>query len=153
MSAEFSGEGGKIRRGGGARLLVSGEAAGQSASALGPVQGPVRTCVGCRARASRSVLLRVVAVEGGDGQVVVPDPRHRLAGRGAWLHPDPACLDLAERRRVFPRALRRAGPFDLAALRAFVAAGRLPPPPGTSTPTVPEGNGSEADEHSMSAQR
>ncbi|HVN11932.1 MAG TPA: YlxR family protein [Kineosporiaceae bacterium] len=110
----------------------------------------MRTCVGCRVRASRAVLLRVVAVEGGDVPVAVPDPHHRLAGRGAWVHPDPSCLDLAERRRAFPRALRRGGPLDLAALRAFVVAVRVTPP-GTST-TVPDGSGSEADEHPMSAQ-
>jgi predicted RNA-binding protein YlxR (DUF448 family) len=27
-------------------------------------------------------------------------------GRGAWLHPDPACLAEAVRRRAFTRALR-----------------------------------------------
>jgi len=85
----------------------------------------------------------VVAVEVGGSLVVAPDPRHRLAGRGAWLHPDLACLDLAERRRAFPRALRRVGPLDLTELRAFVAAGRAP------LPTVPDGSGSEADEHPM----
>jgi predicted RNA-binding protein YlxR (DUF448 family) len=68
----------------------------------------------------------VVAAGVGDDQVVVPDPHHRLAGRGAWLHPDPECLDLAERRRAFPRALRRVGPLDLTELRAFLAAGRVP---------------------------
>ena len=51
-----------------------------------------------------------------DGVVVV-DERRVLAGRGAHLHRDPACLDLAERRRAFPRALRVAGPLDLAAVR------------------------------------
>jgi predicted RNA-binding protein YlxR (DUF448 family) len=144
--------GGKIRPRRSARLRMSGEAAGQSASALAPLEGPVRTCVGCRVRANRSVLLRVVAFEDGDSLVAVPDPRHRLAGRGAWLHPDLSCLDLAERRRAFSRALRREGPLDLTALRAFLAAGR-PAPPGRSTPTVPDGSGSEADEHPMSAQR
>ena len=29
-----------------------------------------------------------------------------LPGRGAWLHPDPACLGAAVRRRAFTRALR-----------------------------------------------
>ncbi|HYJ74020.1 MAG TPA: YlxR family protein [Kineosporiaceae bacterium] len=86
--------------------------------------GPVRTCVGCRVRASRAVLLRVVAVEVGGSWAVVPDPRHRLAGRGASVHPVPECLDLAERRRAFPRALRREGPLDLTELRAFIAARR-----------------------------
>jgi uncharacterized protein len=90
----------------------------------------------------------VVAVGVGDRKVAVPDPRHRLAGRGAWVHPDLSCLDLAERRRAFPRALRLAGPLDVTAVREFLAGGRPP-----STPTVPNGSGSEADEHSMSAQR
>jgi hypothetical protein len=35
------------------------------------------------------------------------------------LHPDPACLDLAERRRAFPRALRVTGTLDLTAVRAW----------------------------------
>ncbi|MQA61646.1 MAG: DUF448 domain-containing protein [Actinophytocola sp.] len=69
---------------------------------------PVRTCVGCRKRASISELLRVVAV---GGQVVV-DERRRLPGRGAWLHTDPGCLAAATRRRAFPRALRVSGKLD-----------------------------------------
>ena len=70
--------------------------------------GPVRTCVGCRSRAAAGGLLRVVVVDG----VVAPDPRRRLPGRGAWLHPAPECLDRAERRSAFPRALRVPGPLD-----------------------------------------
>jgi hypothetical protein len=89
----------------------------------------------------------VVAVEVGGEVVVVPDPHHRLGGRGAWLHPDPSCLDLAERRRAFPRALRRVGPLDSSAVREFVTAGRMP-----SRTTVPNGSGSDADEHPMSTQ-
>jgi len=61
-------------------------------------------------------LLRVVAVEG----VCVPDPRGSLPGRGASLHPDPACLDLAERRRAFPRAFRLPGPLDTSSVRTFI---------------------------------
>ena len=38
------------------------------------------------------------------------------------MHPTPACLDLAERRRAFARALRRSGPLDTAPVRAYVAA-------------------------------
>ena len=76
---------------------------------------PVRTCVGCRARVDRSELVRVVV----DSGSCIPDPAARLPGRGAWLHPDPACLDLAERRRAFPRALRVTGPLDLTAVRAW----------------------------------
>ena len=78
---------------------------------------PERTCVGCRGRASASELLRFVAIENGaDGSVpifsLVPDPARRRPGRGAHLHPDPACLVKAERRRAFGRALRLAGVVD-----------------------------------------
>ncbi|HVQ96560.1 MAG TPA: YlxR family protein [Mycobacteriales bacterium] len=79
---------------------------------------PVRTCVGCRQRLPVSELLRVVAVEG----VLVPDPRRRLPGRGASVHRDSGCLDLAERRRAFGRALRVPGALDAAGLREYVAA-------------------------------
>ncbi|MCC5698230.1 YlxR family protein, partial [Klebsiella pneumoniae] len=75
----------------------------------GESRGPVRTCVGCRVRTSSLELLRVVAEVGRAGPVAVPDPRRRLPGRGAWLHPDLGCLRSAERRRAFPRALRVAG--------------------------------------------
>jgi len=74
---------------------------------------PVRTCVGCRQRAPVSQLLRVVARDG----ALVPDPSRRLPGRGAHLHPDPACLELAERRKAFPRALRTPPPLDVGPLR------------------------------------
>ncbi|MBU6278930.1 MAG: YlxR family protein [Actinomycetales bacterium] len=80
--------------------------------------GPVRTCVGCRARAAASELLRVVA---GDVSVI-PDPQHRLAGRGAYIHLQVGCLDLALRRRAWTRALRVAGALDDSLLRDMLAA-------------------------------
>jgi uncharacterized protein len=82
------------------------------------VAEPVRTCVGCRERAARAALIRVVARDG----ALVVDPRGREPGRGAHLHPTPACLELARRRRAFGRALRLAGPLDDAALAAYLEA-------------------------------
>jgi predicted RNA-binding protein YlxR (DUF448 family) len=99
--------------------------------ALSPSRAPRRTCVGCRTRADRSELVRVVAVDG----VGVPDPAARLDGRGAWLHPDPSCLDLAERRRALPRALRVPAPLDLTAVRAWFAT-RDDSTPSTTAPPV-----------------
>ncbi|PKK13074.1 YlxR family protein [uncultured Thermomonospora sp.] len=79
---------------------------------------PRRTCVGCRVRTAKSDLLRLVVVEG----VIVPDPRGRLPGRGASIHPDLGCLELAERRRAFPRAFRLPGPLDTSLLREHLEA-------------------------------
>lgn len=64
-------------------------------------------------------LLRVVVREG----AAVPDVRRVLPGRGANLHPDVACLALAERRRAFPRALRVPGLLDLSAVTQAIEHG------------------------------
>ncbi|MFD9408378.1 YlxR family protein [Streptomyces sp. NPDC059989] len=78
---------------------------------------PERTCVGCRERAAKSDLLRIVAIE----DECVPDPRGTLPGRGAYVHPAVVCLDQAVRRRAFPRALRSAGALDTTELRKALA--------------------------------
>ncbi|MFE3459701.1 YlxR family protein [Nocardiopsis aegyptia] len=64
--------------------------------------GPVRTCVGCRSRTVQSDLVRLVAV----GSAIVPDTRGRHPGRGAYLHHDRRCFELAVRRRAWSRAFR-----------------------------------------------
>ncbi|WP_430413327.1 YlxR family protein [Knoellia koreensis] len=82
---------------------------------------PTRTCVGCRRTDSWSALLRVVAETDDTGAIrLTPDPRHRLPGRGAWLHPTGDCLDQALRRRAFGRALRTSTAPDPAAVTAYV---------------------------------
>ena len=89
---------------------------------------PVRTCVGCRQRANASELLRVVAVAIDSHRVeIVPDPRRRKPGRGAHVHPTPACFALAERRRAFGRALRVTTTYDLEPLREAIHGGILRP--------------------------
>ncbi|TFB99788.1 YlxR family protein [Cryobacterium adonitolivorans] len=69
---------------------------------------PVRTCIGCRSRASRSSLLRIVA----QNCDLVVDETATLPGRGAWIHPTIACFQEAVRRRAFGRALRVTSPLD-----------------------------------------
>ncbi|MFE6224473.1 MULTISPECIES: YlxR family protein [unclassified Streptomyces] len=77
---------------------------------------PERTCVGCRERAAKSDLLRIVVIK----DECVPDRRGTLPGRGAYVHPASHCLDLAVRRRAFPRAFKVPGPLDTAALREHI---------------------------------
>jgi predicted RNA-binding protein YlxR (DUF448 family) len=77
------------------------------------VTEPVRTCVGCGAKAAQRELVRLVAA----GECVAVD-RAKSGGRGAWLHAAPACLERAVKRRAFARALRAEGArADPAALR------------------------------------
>ncbi|HEY8456882.1 MAG TPA: YlxR family protein [Actinopolymorphaceae bacterium] len=83
---------------------------------------PMRMCVGCRVRASKSELLRVVVVRDADTVRVVPDPSGSAPGRGAHVHPRRDCLGQAERRRAFPRALRIEGPVDVADIRRHIEA-------------------------------
>ena len=80
----------------------------------------VRTCIGCRQRADKATLVRVVAVQESTTTVVTPDPHGTLPGRGAHLHPTTRCLELAIRRKAFGRALRVEGPLDLSALTDIV---------------------------------
>ncbi|HUJ04693.1 MAG TPA: YlxR family protein [Streptosporangiaceae bacterium] len=77
----------------------------------------IRTCIGCGARAAKSDMLRIVAV---DGEVVV-DPAARRPGRGAYLHPSPDCVERARRRRAIPRALRATGPLADGGLARYLA--------------------------------
>ncbi|MUK02371.1 DUF448 domain-containing protein [Vibrio cholerae] len=106
---------------------------------------PVRTCVGCRRRDRQSHVMRVVArpIDGQD--VAVIDERRRLSGRGAWVHPDPACVETAVKRKAFNRAFRR--PVDAAQLAADFQAylerrhGRSDSPPSSlKAGQYPHGN-------------
>ena len=113
---------------------------------------PVRTCIGCRGRDSRSALLRVVLeteARGASTPVVLlrPDPESRRPGRGAWLHPDLDCLELAIRRRAFGRALRSSSPLDPAPVTAYLQ-NLLQDVPSPRTES-----GFIADEHPMSTQQ
>lgn len=54
---------------------------------------------------------------------VSPDPEAVRPGRGAWLHP--GCLEAAERRKAFTRALRAPSAPDLTVLREFVGRMKL----------------------------
>lgn len=67
----------------------------------------IRTCVGCRQRDARTHLIRVVACDG----TLVVDLQGSQPGRGAYVHHDPQCWDLAVRRKPWARALKVPGPL------------------------------------------
>ena len=68
-----------------------------------PRHEPVRTCVGCRGEAGKAGLIRVIRRAEGGATV---DPTGSAAGRGAYVHVDPTCVNLARKRRSLDRALR-----------------------------------------------
>ena len=80
---------------------------------------PVRTCVGCRERVTKTDLVRLVAI---DGSLVI-DRESTLPGRGAYVHSRSDCVDSALRRRAFPRALRVQGTLDADTVSDSFAAG------------------------------
>ena len=79
---------------------------------------PVRTCVGCRRKAGKSELVRLVWQE-----ACVVDPAQREPGRGAYLHRGPDCVALAVKRRSLGRALRVTGVDPEVLTRRWAEAG------------------------------
>ena len=63
----------------------------------------VRTCVACRQEAGKGTLVRVV--RNADGVAAV-DITGRAPGRGAYLHRDPACIEIARKKKALDRALK-----------------------------------------------
>jgi predicted RNA-binding protein YlxR (DUF448 family) len=97
-----------------------------------PRRSSVRTCIGCRERAEKLELLRVVVGDRGAGREVVPDPAGRAPGRGAHLHPTTDCLELARRRRAFPRALRSEPGLATTAVEDYVRNREQPAAPSST---------------------
>jgi predicted RNA-binding protein YlxR (DUF448 family) len=81
-----------------------------------------RTCIGCRRRDSAGELVRLALTDGRVG--VAGAPR---SGRGASVHPRPACLEKGLRLDVLARAFKqRVTVADAAELlqRITIASGR-----------------------------
>ncbi|VXB11743.1 YlxR family protein [Citricoccus sp. K5] len=83
------------------------------------VHTPVRTCVGCRGKEDHTKLVRLALEEVTSPGLVVPDWRRRKPGRGAWIHPDHACLQAALKKGAFNRAFR--GRVDATSLAGLFA--------------------------------
>ena len=91
-------------------------------------RGPVRSCIGCRAKRTSDLLVRLTRVA---GRTTVDGVSN---GRGAWLCRtqtadggvvDAQCLDHALRKRAFAKAWRTSlGPGDDDEIRETCGGGR-----------------------------
>ncbi len=64
---------------------------------------PQRMCVGCGTGRDKRELVRIVRTPEGEVQV---DPTGKKSGRGAYLCPNPDCLQEALKRKKLDRALK-----------------------------------------------
>lgn len=58
-------------------------------------------CIACREGRPKKELVRVVSTEQG----LIPDETGKAHGRGAYICPDVACLDKAQKTKAFERML------------------------------------------------
>lgn len=77
----------------------------------GSERRPLRTCVACRAEGVKPELVRFVR-DPATGEARL-DAGGRAAGRGAYLHRAPECVELARRRGALARALKANVPDEL----------------------------------------
>lgn len=63
---------------------------------------PQRQCMGCRERKAKRDMIRVVRMT--DGNVSL-DFSGKLNGRGAYICPNPACLQKARKAKALERSL------------------------------------------------
>ena len=89
------------------RTVRSSGARRSEPSAVKPASRPVRTlpqrtCVACRTTRAKRELVRVVRSPAGELSV---DLRGKAPGRGAYLDPDPGCLERGLAEGVLARAL------------------------------------------------
>lgn len=91
-------------------------------------RAPRRTCVGCRTTRAKPDLVRLVVTPAG----VAIDPDHTLPGRGAYVCPNPRCIDRVDRaggqqlRRALPKADITTTTAALTELRAALDSERGP---------------------------
>ena len=71
---------------------------------------PVRMCAGCGGRFDKRDLVRVVRTPQGDVQL---DLTGKMAGRGAYVCHDVACLQRARKTRALERAFETAIPPEV----------------------------------------
>jgi predicted RNA-binding protein YlxR (DUF448 family) len=71
---------------------------------------PVRTCIACRVEAGKRAMVRIVRRAEGGAAV---DRTGHAPGRGAYLHADVACIEIARKRKALERALKTSVTSDI----------------------------------------
>ena len=71
---------------------------------------PQRQCMGCRERKAKREMIRVV--RGTDGNVCL-DFGGKMNGRGAYICPNPECLNKARRSKALERSLEVEIPAEV----------------------------------------
>ena len=71
---------------------------------------PQRQCVGCREMKDKKALLRIVKTPEGE---ILLDSTGKRSGRGAYVCPDPECLQKARKSRALERAFDTAIPAEV----------------------------------------
>lgn len=80
----------------------------------------IRTCIGCRERAQKIALARIVSVRVGNSWELSVDQAGTRLGRGAYVHPTEQCFKAAIARKAFGRALRIEGRIETEGLEAWL---------------------------------
>lgn len=71
---------------------------------------PLRMCAGCRERAPKKSLIRIVRTPEGE---LILDARDKAPGRGAYICRKTECLKKAQKSRSIERALNITIPDDV----------------------------------------
>jgi predicted RNA-binding protein YlxR (DUF448 family) len=71
---------------------------------------PMRQCLGCREMKPKRELIRVVRSPEGE---ISLDFKGKLSGRGAYICPDPQCLEKAVKARALERAFSSRIPEEI----------------------------------------
>ena len=83
---------------------------------------PQRQCMGCRERKEKRQMIRVVRTTEGDVRL---DFSGKLNGRGAYICPNPECLQMARKSKSLDRSLEVPIPEEVyARLAAEMEASR-----------------------------
>ena len=64
---------------------------------------PIRRCVGCQEQKPKRSMLRIVLTPTGE---ILVDATGKKSGRGAYICPQRACLEMAKKRKSLERGLK-----------------------------------------------